>query len=298
MKFEYKGLISSMITPLKDSGSRIDDISLQAYCDFLITKGVRGVFICGTTAEGPLLSTEERMKVAEIVVNQMKNQAKVIVHTGNITTETTLKLCEHAQKIGADGIGVVLPYYHSFDEDALVAHFLSVSRAVPDMPFFIYNIPQCTVNNLTPAVLARILDKADNLTGIKTSNPDLFQLQEYLKLLGPDKPVFFGCDRLDLAALALGATGIISGNSSAFPEPFLKLFELFKNGDWIAARRQHEFNYKLAMILRDGNYPAVYKKCLEWRGIKVGNVRRPHQELSPEEAAKLKNSLIEIGLLN
>jgi len=297
MAFDFKGVVSATITPLTQGGTDVDFDALRRYCDFLVSTGVQGIFICGTTGEGPMLSVEERKAIAKTVVQQVGKRIQVIVHTGDITTRRTVDLSRHAQETGADAVGVVLPYFHPLDEEALVEHFTRVAAAVPGFPVFIYNIPQYTVNNFTPSILAKILERVDNFAGMKTSNPDLFQLQEYVSLLGPGKSLFYGCDRLDLPALAIGASGIISGNASAFPEPFVKLFHAFERGDLKAAREQYAFNCQLAITLKDGRYPAIHKKALEFRGVRGGQVRPPQRELFPEETEELRGALQKMGML-
>ena len=298
MKFEFRGVISAMITPLKNSGREIDEKALRTYCDFLISKGVKGLFICGTTGEGPLMSVEERKRISEIIVDQVKNRAKVIINSGYITTDDTIALIKHSQKIGADAAAVVLPYYYSLDDRSLIDHFIKIARTVPELPFFIYNIPENTINNFVPHILEEIFEKVDNFAGIKTSNADLLQLQEYIDLLHGEIPIYYGNDKLNVPALAMGAAGIISGNASVFPEPFIKLYKNFKEGELEKARQQQAFNYKMATILKDGKYPAVYKKSLELLGINVGNVRPPHRELLPDEVEHLTRSLKELELVN
>ena len=294
---QWRGVVAATVTPMDPDGSGVDLAALSPYCDFLVGKGVQGVFVCGTTGEGPLLTLDERKAVAECVVRRIRGKAWTIVHTGSLSTAQALDLTLHARRIGADAAGVVLPYFYGLDDRAVADHFIRIARAVPGFPIFLYNIPSCTGNNLSPDALERILDASDNIAGIKTSATDLFQLQEYVRILGPEKSVFIGCDRLDLAALALGANGIVSGNASAFPEPFLQLFKKVETGAWKAAREQQAFNYRLATILKDGRYPAVYKKGLALRGIPVGGVRSPHRELTPEESESLETSLRDIGLV-
>lgn len=295
--FFLKGIIVAMITPLNDGGKEVDFGALRKYCEFLIAKGVQGLFVCGTTGEGPLLSIHERQSIAEVVVDQIKGRVKVIVQTGAITTEDTLQLTKHAQQIGADAAGIVLPYFYYFDENALLEHFISISQAVPNYPLFIYNIPQCAGNNLTPRLLTKLLERVDNIAGLKTSNPDLFQLQDFLQLLGEKYSIFVGCDRLGLAGLTMGAQGIVSGNASTFPEPFINLYRAFEKGDINTAREHQVFIDKLARVLKDGRYPAFFKSALELRAIKAGGVRAPHRELLPEEESQLKKFMEDESLI-
>lgn len=295
--FSLKGVVPAMITPLKNGGKEVDFDALRKYCEFLVSKGVQGLFVCGTTGEGPLLSIQERKSIAEVAVEQIKHRVKVIIQTGYITTEETILLTKHAQHIGADAAGIVLPYFYYLDEKALLEHFVKVAHAVPEFPLFIYNIPQCAGNDLIPEIVRELLARIDNLAGIKNSNPDLFQLQDYVRLMGKKGSVFVGCDGLDLAGLAIGAQGIVSGNASAFPEPFVSLYRAFEKGDIKMARKQQVLINRLRLILKDGRYPAFYKRSLKLRGIEAGSVRAPQRELSSDEVTELKKSLKELALI-
>jgi 4-hydroxy-tetrahydrodipicolinate synthase len=255
------------------------------------------LFICGTTGEGPLLSIPEKESIIKAVVDHVKGRVKVIVHSGEITTENSVRLSRIAQQHGADAIAVVLPYFYSLDEEALLEHFVKVANSVPDFPIYIYNIPQNTINNFSPVLLEKLLNRVKNIAGIKTSNPDLVQLQAYLARFNEKHSTFIGSDRYAMAGLAAGAQGIVSGNASAFPEPFIDLYQSVEKEDIKTARKQQSFINKLATVLKDGRYPGFYKKALELRGIKVGKVRAPHRELFPAEVKQLKNSLEVMSLI-
>jgi 4-hydroxy-tetrahydrodipicolinate synthase len=293
----WKGVIAAIVTPLKDGGEKIDPQAMHSYCDFILQKGVQGLFVGGTTGEGPLLSLDERKLIAETVVNQVKGKARVIIQTGCITTDETIKLTQHSRSIGADAAAVLLPYYYNLDEEALLRHFVKIADVVPGFPLFIYNIPQCTCNNLSPRLLEKLLEEVETIGGIKTSNPDIFQIQEYVRLARDRCSVFVGCDGLILTGLAAGAKGIVSGNASCFPEPFVEIYQAFKRGNLEKTRECQIFIDKLQSILGDGLYIASFKKALGFRGVEVGNVRAPNRELSKEETDELRESLKKLGLI-
>ncbi|MCD6257255.1 dihydrodipicolinate synthase family protein [Candidatus Aerophobetes bacterium] len=293
----FKGVVPAIVTPLKKEGREVDLDAFGRYCDFIVEKGVDGLFICGTTGEGPLLSIQERKSIAKVAVERIKGKAKVIIQTGCITTDETVELSIHAQKIGADAVGVLLPYYYNLDDEAMFNHFVKIADAIPGLPLFIYNIPQCTCNNLTPGLFKKLIEKVESIAGIKTSNPDIFQIQEYVRIAGDKCSVFVGCDGLILPGLSVGAKGIVSGNASCFPEPFIEIYRSFERGDLQKAREHQLFIDKLRGALGDGYYVASFKKALGFRGIEAGSVRAPNRELYPEEISRLRRSLKELGLI-
>jgi dihydrodipicolinate synthase/N-acetylneuraminate lyase len=294
---EWKGVIVAMITPLKDNGSRIDLDALDQYCDFLSSKGVHGVFCSGTTGEGPLLSLNERKMVAERVVERLKGKTRVIVHTGSITTADTIDLTRHACKIGADAAGVVLPYYYGYNDALLFEYFSAISDSIPGYPLFIYNIPQCTTNNLSLTLFEKLLVRIESIVGVKNSNPDIFQTIGFVKIAQGRCSVFLGCDSLILAGLSVGVRGVVSGNASAYPEPFVRIFAAHERDDLEEMREVQRFIDRLIGVLAQGRDIASFKKALNLRGIPAGSVRGPDRDLSEEESKTLREGLSGLGLL-
>jgi 4-hydroxy-tetrahydrodipicolinate synthase len=183
------------------------------------------------------------------------------------------------------------------DNEEIFGHFMMIANAVPDFPLFIYNIPELTGNNLAPGLFRKLIDTTESIAGLKTSSADMLQIQDYIRAAEDKCSIFTGCDEVILSALSLGVNGIVSGNSSAFPEVFLRLYQAFDRGDLEKAREYQFFGCQLVKVLTDGPEIAMFKKALEFRGIKVGNVRGPNREVSDDEAARLKESLKEMGLI-
>jgi 4-hydroxy-tetrahydrodipicolinate synthase len=173
---------------------------------------------------------------------------------------------------------------------------MRIADTVPDFPLFIYNIPQCTGNNLTPPLFKRIIDRIETIVGVKTSNSDIFQVQDYIRIAEDRCSIFMGYDGLILAGLSAGVNGIVSGNASAFPEPFVRIYNAFERGDVQKTREYQLFINNLRNVLGDGGI-ASFKTALNFMGIKVGSVREPNRELTAEEITKLRESLREMGLV-
>jgi 4-hydroxy-tetrahydrodipicolinate synthase len=292
----WEGVISAIVTPLSDGGECVDTEALRDYCDFIIEKGVDGIFALGTTGEGPLLSMPERKLIAETLVTHVNKRVPVIIQTGCITTRQTIELTNHCRSIGADAAAVLLPYYYRLDDKAIFDHFKRIADAVPDLSLFVYNIPECTVNDLSPDLFRRLIQRIDTIVGLKTSNSDLLQIQQHIRIAKDRCSVFVGCDGLILAGLSAGARGIVSGNASAFPEAFLEIYQAFERGDIERARECQHFIDRLWKLLADGGI-ASFKQALGFRGINVGSVREPQGALSATETAKLRDSLREMGLV-
>ncbi len=286
-RVDIRGVVCPMVTPF-DEGNRIDLASTRQVVDFLISKGMDGLMVGGTTGEGMQLSLAERRMLCETVVEHVADQVPVIMHTGCISTAETIELTRHAQSVGATAASIITPYFFTFDDASLFDHFASVASAIPDFPVFLYAFPGNTKNDISPALLRRLVDAAPNIVGIKSSNVDLIRLQGYIEAGGEGFLVFCGVDGLMLPALTVGAKAQVSGNSNVFPETFRALYEAFVAGDLERARSWQQMINRIRAVFRDGITPAYFKTGLRLRGIPAGYVRPPMRELTPEESEEVE----------
>ena len=295
---EWKGVVPAMVTPLKHGGKILDVDALREYCDFLCERKVDGVFCGGTTGEGPLLSLDERRKLAEETVSRLHGKVRVIIQTGCIRTDHTVEFTKFAREIGADAAGVVLPFYYTYPDESLYRYYMEIAEEVPDFPLFLYNIPGCTTNDISLELFQRLLEGVGSIVGIKNSSDNIFQTSGFIQAAGKRCAVFNGNDGLLLPALSLGAAGLVSGNASTFPEPFVELFDAFSAGNIDRAREMQRLIDKLRLILANGRDNASFKRALQLRGIRAGSVRKPDRDLDEKESARLKSSLQDLGVLS
>ncbi len=273
-EFQIRGVITALVTPFDDQG-RVDEHALQRLVEYQIRAGVHGLNPCGTTGEHALLTLEERMRVAEVVVRTARRRVPVFVQTGAASTEMTIALTRHAQEIGADAATVVTPFYYHPGDDGMIEHYVRVAHSVPGLPVFLYNIPQMTGNNLSPALVAAIVERCPNVVGMKDSSGNLQQVIDSLPLRGGRFNIAMGSDGLVLSALAAGAPASVSGNANVFPELFVELFQSFWRGDLPAAQSAQARIQHVRRILKDGGDLSLFKAILARRGLPVGGVRAP-----------------------
>lgn len=163
------GVTVAMTTPFRQDGT-VDYASLEASTHMLIDKGVDCLYPCGTTGEMLRLTLQERMKVAETVILAAAGRVVVYIHCGAATEEDTITLVQHAQRSGADGAGVVTPQFFSLEHRELVGFFVRVAKSVSeDFPIYLYNIPQCSGNDIPVSAVKEIVAAAPNVVGIKYS---------------------------------------------------------------------------------------------------------------------------------
>lgn len=281
------GVITAMTTPFDDKGE-VDIEALQQQTEFLISKGVNCLYPTGTTGEMYLCSAEEREKIAETVVHKAAGRVTVFIHVGAMTQQDTIRLARHAEKIGADGIGVVTPSYFTVDDRAMVTYYKTVCSSVSkDFPVYAYAIPQLAHNGLSCEALEKICEACPNMVGIKYSFADMSQLLKYKRVNGGEFSVVFGADHLFLSALTAGCDGTVSGCSGPFPEPFVEVYRQFQAGNMEAARIAQDKANDLVWLMKGGANMSIFKNILKMRGVRGGHMRAPLLDLTEEEVQKL-----------
>lgn len=277
-------LIVAAATPLRDDGSRLDEAAIPAYASFLASHGADGVFACGTTGEGVLLSLDERRRLA--LVFRAAVDGTLIVHAGAQSTADTCALAAHAAEIGADGVAVIPPPYFRLDDEALTAHMVAAARACAPLPFYGYAFTARSGYPLPIPVVERIRESADNLAGLKVSEPSFEAVAPYLEL---GLPVFVGSEPLIPAALARGAAGSVSGMAAAFPDLVRGVL------DRPDAAGEQRLRSARGALEASGQFIAAVKHVLARRGIVVSpDMRAPLRRLAPDEARLLDAALAEL----
>lgn len=274
----HRPLIVAAVTPLTDDGTALDAAAVPAYVAFLASHGADGVFACGTTGEGVLLSLDERRRAAEAY--RAAVGGALIVHAGAQTTADTVALATHAREIGADAVAVIAPPYFPLDDESLTAHFVAAARAAAPLPFYCYAFTARSGYPLPIEVIGRIGASVDNLAGLKVSEAPFERVAPYLQL---GLPVLIGSEPLITAGLARGALGTVSGMAAAFPDVVRAGLDA---GDEAAAVRLGELRRAMEA---SGQFIAAAKHVLGIRGVPVGpGMRAPLRTLSSTETAELE----------
>jgi dihydrodipicolinate synthase/N-acetylneuraminate lyase len=271
---KIQGVIVPFLTPF-DGRGEVDLPAVRPTVDFLIERGVAGLFPGGTTGEGPLLAAQERRQLAEAVVEAAGGRVPVIVHVGAISTPETAELARHAQATGADAVAIVAPYYYSYGDEALFRHFEQVAAQVPNLPIYLYHNPFVGRSRLTVALFTRLVAEVSNMTGVKDSSSNLELVRAGIPLRGGQLNIASGDDGLILAAMAIGADACVSGNSNVVPELVVALARAAAGGDVPRAREIQARLDAVRAILADGSDLSLFKGVLELRGVPAGMVRGP-----------------------
>ena len=274
-------MVVAAATPLTDDGAALDELAIAPYVSFLEAHGADGVFACGTTGEGVLLSLEERRRAAKAF--RAATSGILVVHAGAQTTADTVALAAHAVEIRADAVAVISPPYFPLDTDALTGHFVAAARACAPLPFYCYAFAARSGYPLPVDVIRRVGASVDNLAGLKVSESPFERVEPYLDL---GLPVLIGSEPLIPAGVARGAIGTVSGLAAAFPDVVREALDV---ADDAAGVRLAELR---ASVEASGQFIAAVKYVLGLRGVPVGTgVRAPLRELTPQEGAQLERAV-------
>ena len=272
---KYQGIIPAFYACYDEKGD-ISPAAVRALTEHFIQKGVKGVYVGGSSGECIYQSVAERKLVLENVMAVAKGKLTVIAHVACNNTADSRELAAHAEAQGVDAIAAIPPIYFHLPEHAIAKYWNDISDAAPNTDFIIYNIPQLAGVALTPALLAE-MQKNPRVIGVKNSSMPTQDIQMWKDQGGPDFVVMNGPDEQFVSGLAMGATGGIGGTFAVMPELFLKVWGLFYAGKVAeAAAVQNDICriiYK--MCSAHGNLYAVVKAILKKHGCDIGSVRKP-----------------------
>jgi 4-hydroxy-tetrahydrodipicolinate synthase len=292
---QLQGIVCAIITPMKTTGE-LDTPSLKNLGDYLVKSGIHGIYPTGTNGEGILLSLEERQEVSKTAVEAVAGRSVIMIQSTAATTSETLSHIRHAKEIGADGVGVMTPFFFGLDKASLKQFYKQALEVDSSFPIYAYNIPSHTSNDLTPEVFHDLVQEHSNLQGIKFSAPDLMRIEDYMRNSPRPIHVLIGCDSLILPTLSLGAAGTVSGPAMVFPKLFVGLYEAFQKGDYDKARQFQEQIVEMDRCMR--GIPAIpaIKTMLKMKGIIESDTHRlPLRAISKEEYRTLENLVEKFG---
>ena len=264
------GVSPAMATPLFAGTYDINLAVVPQLVDFLLAQNVAGLFVGGTTGEGILFGDDQRMALHEAGIRAVGGRVPVLVHVGSQRADSAIALAQHAIDNGADALVCMTPWFYGVSDDALLKHFETVASAVPDTPMFVYDIPQFAVNGVSPALSKRLSAEIESFAGLKCSRIDVQIVRQLVDTMPRDKMLLAGNESAALGLLALGSNGLISGLSTAVPEPFVGLTKAYSSGDIGRAQQYQEVINQILPLLPASARLGGIKQVLIERGIPVG----------------------------
>ncbi len=278
---KYTGIFPAFYACYDDSGA-ISPERVRALTEYLIGKGVNGLYVGGSSGECIYQGVEERKVVLENVMAVAKGRVTVIAHVACNNTADSMALAAHAEQMGADAIAAIPPIYFHLPDYAVAQYWNDISSAAPHTDFIIYNIPQLAGISLNEGLLKKMLENPC-VKGVKNSSMPTQDIETWRRT---GALVFNGPDEQLLPGLAAGAVGGIGGTYAVMPELYLAIYRLYKQGDLATAREIQDACLRVIerMCSCKGNMYAVIKEILRIQGgPDIGGVRKPLYALQPED---------------
>lgn len=288
---KYEGVIPAFYACYDEAGE-VSPERVRALTQYFIDKGVKGVYVNGSSGECIYLSVADRKLILENVMEVAKGKLTVIAHVACNNTKDSVELAKHAESLGVDAIAAIPPIYFRLPDYSIAKYWNDMSAAAPNTDFVIYNIPQLSGTTLTPALYAE-MRKNPRVIGVKNSSMPTQDIQIFVAEGGEDHIVFNGPDEQFISGRVIGAKAGIGGTYGVMPDLFLKLNELIKQSDFETAKElQYAINdviYK--MVSGRANLYAVMKEILRLNeDLDIGSVRAPLEPLSEGDYAIAKEA--------
>jgi 4-hydroxy-tetrahydrodipicolinate synthase len=278
----FRGTYTVMITPFT-SGGDVDAEALRDFVDWQIGQGIHGLIPLGSTGEFLSLNDDEKALVAETVIAQAARRVPVLIGTGAEDTREVVRLSRRAERLGADGVMIIPPFYSTPTDDELVHHYRTVADAI-SLPIMVYNNPATANVDLKPALVARLAE-IDNCLYIKESTLDVTRVRDIIRLCGERMTVFGGI--LGFESFVEGAQGWVAVASNVVPQAMARIFSLVADEGAINAARKLYLDYLPVIEFVGGQaYVAGTKALLGHMGFFAGAPRPPRLPLpAPQDAA-------------
>lgn len=281
----FQGSAVALVTPF-NSKNEVNYFELQKLIEFQIASGTKALVILGTTGESSVISPDERTKIIKFCVGIVNKRIPVIVGTGSNSTQTAISQTKEAEKLGADGVLIVTPYYNKTSQNGLYLHYKSIAKET-SLPIIIYNVPSRTGMSILPETVKK-LSKIKNFVGIKDASGNILETMKLLNILPRSFAVYSGDDNLTYPMMCMGAKGVISVTANAYPNIVSTMCEGLLNRDYTNALRLHKHLYKISSGLFLDVNPICIKYYLNLLGRNVGNTRLPLTEPPTKIKQKLE----------
>jgi len=291
---DFGRVLTAMVTPFTADGE-VDYAEVKHLALHLIENGNDGLLVCGTTAETPTLTHDEKINIVKAVKEAVGGRAPIVVGTGTNCTRTTIEATKEMEALGVDGILVVAPYYNKPSQEGLYQHFKAVAESTA-LPIILYNIPGRCGINMSPELIARLAE-ISNIVAVKEASGSIEQVSK-LKTLAPDDFIIYsGDDSLTLPMMAVGGYGIISVAAHVVGNDVKAMVEAYAAGRVAEAAALHKKLYPIFKSLFITSNPVPVKFALSQVGIGNGQVRLPLVEASEQHKEIILQTMRDLKLV-
>ncbi len=288
------GCGTALVTPFTSAG-RVDESALAALVDRQIREGIHFLVPCGTTGESPTLTHDEHLAVVEATVRAAAGRVPVVAGAGGNDTAKVIAMTAELERIGADAVLSVSPYYNKPTQEGIYRHYRALAEST-GLPVIVYNVPGRTGSNVLPDTLLRLAE-VPRIAGVKEASGDMSQIGEICTRAPEGFRIFSGDDSLTLPLIASGGHGVISVASNEAPGPMARLARACLEGDWEQARRLNRTLYPLMKVNFVESSPIPVKAALAMMGLIEEVYRLPLCPISDGARARVSAVLESLGLL-
>jgi 4-hydroxy-tetrahydrodipicolinate synthase len=289
---KLEGLVVPLITPL-NSDETLDESGLERMIDYVITGGVSGIFVLGSSGEFFSLDDRTKERLVRAARSYIGDRVSLLVGISEAATRRTIQQGKRLVQLGADGLVVTAPYYYPHPPAELVPHFLTIARAF-DAPTILYNIPQMVKVSLDPETVQRLAEEP-SIIGIKDSAGDMSVFEQYLKI--PNFSVTQGAETTAAQSVLMGAAGLVVGMANVAPRLCRAMFDAAKAGDGATAQAYQEQLMALFPINQQKSWVAGLKMAAHLLGLCSPHVTAPFATLSEAQISTIRQTLVQAGLL-
>jgi 4-hydroxy-tetrahydrodipicolinate synthase len=290
----YRGSITALVTPF--SNGAVDEDAFRAHINWQIECGTHGLVPVGTTGESPTLSHREHERVVEVCVEEARGRVPVIAGAGSNSTAEAIAFSQHAEKIGADALLIVTPYYNKPTQEGLYRHFKAINDAV-GLPIIIYNIPGRSVIDMSVETMARLYE-LKNIVGVKDATANVARVSLQRQAMGPDFIQLSGEDATALGFMAHGGHGCISVTANIAPKLCSDFQTACLKGDYASALAIQDRLMPLHTAIFIETNPSPTKFALAALGRMQEDVRLPMIPVSERTRGEVRAAMVHAGLLN
>lgn len=294
MSRAFRGTFTVLITPFSADGKRVDVAALRRLVDWQIAQGIHGLIPLGSTGEFLSVTREERQQIIETVVSQTRGRVPVLIGTGTEWTDEVVELSREAERMGADGVMIIPPFYMTPTPDELFEHYRRVGEAI-SVPIMVYNNPATANIDITPDLVAR-LARIDNVRYIKESTLEVTRVRDIIRLAGDRITVFAGV--LGYESFWLGAQGWVAVCSNIIPKESAELFTLVADHqDMKQALALYQRILPIVQWVGGHRFVTATKAAFDMMGMPMGGPRAPRLPLPEHERVELRKALDELQLI-
>jgi 4-hydroxy-tetrahydrodipicolinate synthase len=293
-KTSFRGSFTALVTPFKNGS--LDEKAFRDIVAWQIAEGTNGLVPVGTTGESPTLSHDEHKQVVEWCIDEADGRVPIIAGSGSNSTAEAIELSRHAEKVGADAVLIVTPYYNKPTQEGLYQHYKAINDAI-GIPIIIYNIPGRSIVDMSVETMARLFE-LKNIAGVKDATANMARVSQQRAAIGPDFNQLSGEDITALGFMAHGGHGCISVTSNVAPRQCSEFQAACLKGDFVTALKLQDKLSPLHINLFVETSPAPIKYAMSLVGKCANTVRLPMVPASEKAQAAVRQAMVYAGLIN